>query len=52
MKNDFVFAFLFALNFLEASVIVTITAMRRPEASIQISDEVFKHLFVLKSSLA
>ena len=52
MKDELAFALLFALDFFEASVIVTITAMRHSEPSIQISDEVFKHLFVLKSSLA
>ena len=51
MKKESVLALLFALNFLEASDFVTITAMRHPETSLQISGEVFKYPFILRSSL-
>lgn len=49
MKNKSVFALLFALKLLEASVIVSITAIRHPKVSMHISNEDFRHLFVLKS---
>ena len=49
--GESVLASLFALNFLKASVFVTIIAMTHPQTSVQISLDVFKYHFVLRSDL-
>ena len=51
MEKESVLALLFVLNFLKVSVFVTITAMTHPQTSVQISLDVFKYPFVLRSSL-
>ena len=51
MEKESVLALLFALDFLKASVFVTITAMTRTQTSVQMSFDVLKYPFALRSTL-